>query len=233
MDRPRWAGGTSTTLRPSIRICPPVTSSSPAIRRKSVVLPHPEGPTKTTKEPFSISRLASLMMLTGPNDLRTPWSVIWPMMSSPFADLFDGAERQPADELPLGEPSEDDDRGNGKRRRGRQFRPEKALGARIGRDKHRKRRRIRRRKVQGPERLVPRQYEVEKKRRGKAGNGHRRQHINKLAPDGRAIHPRRFQDVLGDFLEIGEQHPDDDRQIAEAQDQDQAAARIEHPEIPV
>ena len=47
---------------------PPVTSSSPAIRRSSVVLPQPEGPTKTTNEPSSMSRLAPLMMLTGPND---------------------------------------------------------------------------------------------------------------------------------------------------------------------
>src|ERR1700716_3147950 len=127
MDRPRFAGGTPTTLRPSIRICPPVTPSRPAIRRKSVVLPQPEGPTKTTKEPSSISRFASLMILTGPNDLRTPWSVIWPMMSGPFADLFDGAERQPAHELPLGEPSEHDDRGNGERRCRRQLCPEQAL----------------------------------------------------------------------------------------------------------
>src|SRR5260370_28479043 len=110
-----------------MRIGPAVTSSSPAIRRRSVVLPQPEGPTKTTKEPFSISRLACLLMLTGPKDLRTPWSVIWPMMSSPFPDLLDGAERQSADELPLAEPSEDDDRGNGERRRSRQLRPEQAL----------------------------------------------------------------------------------------------------------
>ncbi len=46
----------------------------------------------------------------------------------PFADLLDGAECQPADELPLGEPSEDDDRSNGERRRRRQLRPEQALG---------------------------------------------------------------------------------------------------------
>src|SRR6202051_3034659 len=124
-----------------MRISPPVTSSRPAISRNSVVLPQPEGPTKTTKEPFSISRFASLMILTGPNDLRTPWSVIWPMMPSPFADLLDGAERQPADELPLGEPSEEDDRSNGERRRRRQFGPEQTLRTRIGGDEHREARR--------------------------------------------------------------------------------------------
>src|SRR3979490_2847023 len=116
-----------TTLRTTSSLSPPVTPSSPPIGRSSVVLRQPEGPTKTTKEPSAISRFASLMMLTGPNDLRTPWSVIWPMMSGPFADLFDGAERQPAHELPLGEPSEYDDRGNRERRRGRQLRPEQAL----------------------------------------------------------------------------------------------------------
>src|SRR5471030_1279286 len=201
-------------------ICPPVTSSSPAIRRSSVVLPQPEGPTKTTKEPSSISRFASLMILTGPNDLRTPWSVIWPMMSSPFADLFDGAERQSAYELSLGEPSEDDDRGDGECRRCRQLRPEQAFGTRIGRNEHRERRRIQRRKVQGPERFVPSQDEVEEQRRGKAGNGHRRQHVNQLAADGSPIHPRCLEDALRDFLEISEEHPDHDRQVAETQDQD-------------
>jgi hypothetical protein len=53
------------------------------------------------------------MMLTGPNDFRTPCSVIWPMISVPL--LFDGAEGQSADKLPLREPSEDDDRRNGER----------------------------------------------------------------------------------------------------------------------
>ena len=103
-----------------------MTSSSPAISRSSVVLPHPDGPTKTTKEPSSISRLAPLMMLTGPNDLRTPCSVIWPMFR-PFAELFDGAECQAADKLPLAEPSEHQDRRDRERGGRRQLRPEQAL----------------------------------------------------------------------------------------------------------
>src|SRR6266576_3218264 len=113
------------------------------MRRNSVVLPQPEGPTNTTKAPSSISRFASWMMFTGPNDLRTLWSVIWPMISSPFAALLDGAERQSADQLPLAEPSEHDDRGNGERRRSRQLRPKQALRTRIGRDEYRERRRVR------------------------------------------------------------------------------------------
>src|SRR5215468_1191584 len=37
-------------------IRPPLTSSSPAMRRSSVDFPHPDGPTKTTKVPSSMSR---------------------------------------------------------------------------------------------------------------------------------------------------------------------------------
>src|SRR5215468_5101725 len=48
MAMSRSIGGTSLTTVSSIRISPEVTASSPAIMRKVVVLPHPEGPTKTT-----------------------------------------------------------------------------------------------------------------------------------------------------------------------------------------
>ena len=44
-----------------------------------------------------------------------------------------------------------------------------------------------------------------------------REHIGEFLADRRTIHPRRLEDVLRDLLEIGEQHPDDDRQVAEAQ----------------
>ncbi len=76
MERPRLAGGVSVTSAPSIRMRPPVTSSSPAMSRSSVVLPQPEGPTKTTKEPSSISRSAPLMMSCDPKDFFTPSRVM-------------------------------------------------------------------------------------------------------------------------------------------------------------
>jgi hypothetical protein len=55
----------------------------------------------------------------------------------------------------------------------------------------------------------------------------------KFTSDGRAIHPCRLEDVLRDLLEVGEEHPNHDRQIAEAEDQDQAAARVQQTKIPV
>ena len=57
--------------------------------------------------------------------------------------LFDGAEGQPAHELPLTEPAKNKDRRDGERRSGGELRPEQALGAGIGGDKDGERRRLR------------------------------------------------------------------------------------------
>ena len=40
----RWRGASSVTSTPPIETAPAVTSSSPAIIRSSVDLPHPDGP---------------------------------------------------------------------------------------------------------------------------------------------------------------------------------------------
>ena len=44
MPTPRRSGGTSATSAPSIRIVPPLGTSTPATRRRSTVLPAPDGP---------------------------------------------------------------------------------------------------------------------------------------------------------------------------------------------
>src|SRR3954470_15666738 len=108
MERPRLAGGTLVTSAPSIRIRPPVTSSSPAINRSKVVLPQPEGPTKTTKEPSAISSDAPWMMSCVPKDFRTFSSVMLPMLPFPCC-LFHGAEGETAHQLLLAEPAENED----------------------------------------------------------------------------------------------------------------------------
>ena len=51
MAMSRSAGSASFTRRPSMRISPSETSSSPATMRRSVDLPQPDGPTKTTSSP--------------------------------------------------------------------------------------------------------------------------------------------------------------------------------------
>src|SRR5215475_6715736 len=124
MERPRLAGGTLTTFVPSIRICPALTSSSPAMRRYSVVLPHPDGPTKTTNDPSAMSRSAPLMTSVDPNALRTPSSVMRPMIVLPWLSccgLLDGSEGEPGHELSLAEPAEHQDWCDRERRGGREL----------------------------------------------------------------------------------------------------------------
>src|SRR5215831_15595352 len=167
MDRPRLAGGTLLTSTPSISIRPPVTSSSPAISRSKVDLPQPDGPTKTTNSPSSISRSTDGMTVTSPKDLFTPFRMIFPLMpkSPGYRPSFDRSERQTAHQLPLGEPAEHQDRRHRHGRCRRKLGLEQPLGARIGGDEGRQRRRLRGRQIQGPERLVPRQDDVEEQGR--------------------------------------------------------------------
>src|SRR5207244_8159625 len=53
----RSFGGTLLTTRPPIQTLPSVMSSSPATMRSAVVLPQPDGPTRTTSSPSAMSRL--------------------------------------------------------------------------------------------------------------------------------------------------------------------------------
>ena len=69
MASPRSALSVSFTSRPSMRISPAVASSSPAMVRRSVDLPQPEGPTKTANSPSSILRSIGRSTWTGPKDL--------------------------------------------------------------------------------------------------------------------------------------------------------------------
>src|SRR4030065_1696472 len=55
----RSFGATSFTKRPSIRIDPSVTTSKPAIIRRIVDFPHPEGPTSTRNSPSPIVKPTS------------------------------------------------------------------------------------------------------------------------------------------------------------------------------
>ena len=71
MAMSRSLGSSSLTTRPSMAISPAVMSSSPAIMRSSVLLPQPEGPTKTTNSRSAISRSTPCTTSTSPNDFFT------------------------------------------------------------------------------------------------------------------------------------------------------------------
>src|SRR5579872_1671889 len=71
MAMSRSLGATLVTSRPPMLISPPLTRSSPAIMRRSVDFPHPDGPTKTTNSPSSISISTPWSTSTGPKDFLT------------------------------------------------------------------------------------------------------------------------------------------------------------------
>src|SRR5216684_1239506 len=71
---PRSRGVRSLTSRPPIRISPDVGSSSPAIIRRSVVLPEPEGPRRTRNSPSRLSRSTLTTAPTFPR-LKTLFSL--------------------------------------------------------------------------------------------------------------------------------------------------------------
>src|SRR5258708_2673956 len=67
----RCLGGTSLTTRSPILTSPPEISSRPATMRSSVLLPQPEGPTRTQNSPSAIETSTPCTTSVEPNDLRT------------------------------------------------------------------------------------------------------------------------------------------------------------------
>ena len=62
----RLAGGTLVTSTPPMKIVPSVTTSRPAIMRRSVDLPQPDGPSSAQNWPSSTLRSSILIASTDP-----------------------------------------------------------------------------------------------------------------------------------------------------------------------
>src|SRR5512142_2803213 len=89
---PRARGGRSVTTLPPMSTSPRVGSSSPAIIRRSVDFPEPDGPRKTRNSPSRVARLTSL---------TAPSSPLVKILVSPRASTT--ATPPPSRSLPLGE----------------------------------------------------------------------------------------------------------------------------------
>ncbi|OGN85390.1 MAG: hypothetical protein A2X23_08400 [Chloroflexi bacterium GWC2_73_18] len=82
MATSRSLGARSLTTRSPMRTVPAVTSSSPAIMRRAVVLPQPLGPTSTRNSSFSMASERSLTAITSPKRLVTRSKVTVAISSS-------------------------------------------------------------------------------------------------------------------------------------------------------
>src|SRR5689334_17473470 len=101
MAMSRSLGGTSLTTRSPIRRVPEVISSRPAIIRRLVVFPQPEGPTSTMNSPSPISRLRSFTAWKSPYILLT-FSNVTVAMAEPPRPVVHRGPMHPADEAELG-----------------------------------------------------------------------------------------------------------------------------------
>src|SRR5882672_7518151 len=92
----RSFGATLFTTRPPILTSPPEISSRPATMRSSVLLPQPEGPTRTQNSPSAIDTSTPRTTSVEPNVLRTALRVT-AAMSSVYLGL--GYRRSPLEEI--------------------------------------------------------------------------------------------------------------------------------------
>src|SRR5580765_6101263 len=105
MAMSRSIGWSPFTTREPIRISPSVSSSRPAVSRSTVVLPEPDGPTRTSSSPSAISRSTwSTATVPSSKTLVTPSSVTLPIASASVrvsCDQVAVPERAPLGRPPL------------------------------------------------------------------------------------------------------------------------------------
>src|SRR5215211_2998835 len=101
----RSRGATRLTTRSPIRISPSVTDSRPASIRSAVVLPEPEGPTRTRNSPSAAASVSSLTASTASKRFVTR---SYSTRATPLP--LDRAREHAADEVALEEDVEEHDR---------------------------------------------------------------------------------------------------------------------------
>src|SRR5512145_2843225 len=104
MATSRYLGRTSLIRSAPIWISPEVTSSRPATMRIVVVLPQPEGPSRTRNSLSLISRSSLSTAMKPPKLLVTPLN-----LTDAMGSTFDSAEGESAHEMLLDDEGEDHD----------------------------------------------------------------------------------------------------------------------------
>src|SRR5512132_2245849 len=102
----RSFGGTSFTTRSPIAIVPSLIRSRPATIRSAVDFPHPDGPTRIRNSSSATSRLSSRKATTGPGYTLVTRSKLTLAIRLALQALCG----DPADEVPLSEEEQHDQR---------------------------------------------------------------------------------------------------------------------------
>src|SRR5215831_11180058 len=123
MAMSRSFGGTSLTTSPPIRTSPSVMSSRPAIMRRVVDLPQPDGPTRTTNSWSEISRSMPRTASTSSKRLTTLRSFTSAMSSSLGTSTLGGAGGEAGDVVVHQEGVDDERRRGAQQRAGHDLPP--------------------------------------------------------------------------------------------------------------
>src|ERR1700755_2750962 len=209
----RSFGARSLTTSPPIFRSPSEMSSSPAIIRRAVDFPQPDGPTRIISSPSRISRLMCLTASKPSGYRLTTSSNSISAISRWLLSALDRAGGQARDDALLEEQHEEDQR-NRDDDRCRRDRPQGQLelrGPGEERDRRRDGPRARRRgERDGEQELVPDADERQDPGGGEARRGGRHHDRAERLEVRRPVDERRLLEILRDLLEEG--HEDVDRQ---------------------
>src|SRR3954468_14796098 len=208
----RSFGARSLTTSPPIASSPSVMSSRPAIIRRAVDFPHPDGPTRIMNSPSLTSR-SMCLTASKPSSYRfvTSRSSICAMPSSPLH----GAGGEPRDDAPLEQQDhdhdgdgDDDRRGGDGARRLLELRRARELRER---GRHRLRL-LRGRQREGEDEVVPREDEHEDRRGEDARRGEWGDDLREGLERRRAVDLRGLLELPRDLSEERRQRVDRQRQ---------------------
>src|SRR5256885_4441281 len=198
----RSRGGSSETSRSPRRPVPPSIRSRPARHRSSVVLPQPDGPSRTMNSPSRTSRSTSLSATVLPKTLRTD--------SNATLDMFSSPTRSPKIEQVLAHEEDEEERRDDHEESAREAEVERRDVER-GQDLRRQRGVPYRQDRRG-EHFVPRRHEAEDRRGREAGQCEREGDAREGAETRGPERLRRFLELARDREEHARGHDDDEGQ---------------------
>src|SRR6476619_1653732 len=208
----RARGARCVTSRPPIEMVPADVSSSPAISRSSVDLPHPEGPTRTMNLPSCTVSETSSSARTLPANSLVTWSTTISAIS--LSSSCHRAGGQPEGDPPLDDHEEDQNRDRCQDRAGHQAAPVD-LAARAVEVREPDGDRLLRLVVEqdvGEDELVPARDEDEHGGRDEAWRDEREQDLRERPDAAGTVDHRRLLELLRDVAENAAQRPDSERE---------------------
>src|SRR6516225_8949289 len=227
MAMSRSMGGRLFTTVSPIKTSPDVMDSSPATIRKVVVLPQPEGPTRTTNSLSRISRFTSFTACT-------PSNILFKLRSRTraIASSLHGAGKT-GDIMLDKEGIDNRHRDRAEQCARHQRPPEEHIPAdELRRDTNRHGfLRWRRQEHQRVDELIPRQRESEDAGRQDARDRHWKNNIHHRLPAGRSVDPRALLQFPRDRFEISHEQPRAERDKERRISQNKRPWRVAEAEI--